>query len=112
MSSPQVRFKKAAKLADIREGEIYPVNVDGVDVILVRHEGGIAAYLDACPHEGFQLSFGSREGEILICAKHLWEFDVRTGEHISRVRRPQHDLRKVPVRTTAGDVEVDVSAFA
>jgi nitrite reductase/ring-hydroxylating ferredoxin subunit len=48
---------------------------------------------------------------VLICAKHLWEFDVRTGEHISRVRRPQHDLRPIPVRTVGEDVEVDVSAF-
>ena len=105
-------FQKAAALADIREGEIYPVNLDGVDVILMRHEAGVVAYLDACPHEGFQLSFGSREGGVLICAKHLWEFDVRSGEHISRVRRPQHDLRKVPVRMAGEDVEVDVSAFA
>lgn len=105
-------FQKAAALGDIREDEIYPVNVDGVDVILMRHEGGVVAYLDACPHEGFQLSFGSREGDVLICAKHLWEFDVRSGEHISRVRRPQHDLRSVPLRTVGGDVEVDISGFA
>lgn len=104
-------YQKAARLAEIREDEIFPVNVDGVDVILMRHERGVAAYLDACPHEGAQLSFGEREGDVLICAKHLWEFDVRTGEHISRVRRPQHDLRPIPVRTVGDDVEVDVSAF-
>jgi nitrite reductase/ring-hydroxylating ferredoxin subunit len=96
-------------LAAIREGEIYPVNVEGVDLILMRFEGGVAAYLDACPHEGAQLSFGSREGDVIICAKHLWEFDVRTGEHISRVRRPQHDLRKAPVRVVEDQVEVDVA---
>jgi nitrite reductase/ring-hydroxylating ferredoxin subunit len=99
-------------LAEIREGEIYPVNVDGVDLILMRYEGGIAAYLDACPHEGAQLSFGEREGDVLVCAKHLWEFDVRSGEHISRVRRPQHDLRKAPVRVVGDQVEVDVSSLA
>ncbi len=102
-------FQKAAALAEIREGEIYPVNVEGVDLILMRYEGGIAAYLDACPHEGAQLSFGEREGDVLICARHLWEFDVRTGEHISRVHRPQQDLTKVPVRVKDEHVEVDVS---
>ena len=104
-------WQPAVKLSQIREGQILPVNVDGVDLILMRHGEGIAAYLDYCPHEGAQLSFGSREGDVLICAKHLWEFDVRTGEHISRVRRPQHDLRPIPVRTVGNDVEVDVSAF-
>lgn len=102
-------FQKVVALAAIREGEIYPVNVEGVDLILMRFEGGVAAYLDACPHEGAQLSFGEREGDVIICAKHLWEFDVRTGEHISRVRRPQHDLRKAPVRVVDGQVEVDVA---
>jgi nitrite reductase/ring-hydroxylating ferredoxin subunit len=107
-----VSFQRVVTLAEIAEGEIYPVNVDGVDLILMRHEGGVAAYLDACPHEGAQLSFGEREGDVLICARHLWEFDVRTGEHISRVRRPQHDLKKAPLRIVDGGVEVDVSSLS
>ncbi len=105
-------FKRIVALAQIREAEIYPVNVDGVDLILMRHEGGVAAYLDACPHEGAQLSFGEREGDVLICARHLWEFDVRTGEHISRVHRPQYDLTRVPVRVVDGQVEADVSGLS
>ena len=48
--------ERVAALSQIREGEIYPVSVDGVDLIVLRHEGGVAAYLDACPHEGAQLS--------------------------------------------------------
>ncbi|HVL34307.1 MAG TPA: Rieske 2Fe-2S domain-containing protein [Burkholderiales bacterium] len=105
-------FQRVVALDEIRDGEIYPAHVEGVDVIVVRFEGGVAAYLDACPHEGAQLSFGSREGDVLVCAKHLWEFDVRSGEHISRVRRPQHDLKKVPLRVVEGEVEVDVAGLA
>lgn len=105
-------FQEVVALSEIREDEIYPASVAGVDVILVRHAGGVAAYLDRCPHEGAQLSFGERQGDVLICSKHLWEFDVRTGEHISRVRRTQHDLTALPVRVNGGRVEVDVSAIA
>ena len=104
-------FQKAVALSEIGEREIYPVNVEGVDLILLRHQDGVAAYLDACPHEGAQLSFGEREGDVLICARHLWEFDVPTGTHISRVHRPQYDLTKVPVRVVDEQVEVDVSGF-
>jgi nitrite reductase/ring-hydroxylating ferredoxin subunit len=107
-----VSWHAVVKLSQIREDEIYPANVDGVDLILMRHEDGVSAYLDACPHEGAQLSFGDRQGGVLICAKHLWEFDVRTGEHISRVPRPQFDLKKAAVRIVADQVEVDVSALA
>lgn len=105
-------FRRVAALSELRDDEILPVHVEGVDLILVRHAGGVAAYLDACPHEGAQLSFGDREGDVIICAKHLWEFDARSGEHISRVRRPQHDLKKAPVRVVDGEVEVDVAGLA
>lgn len=105
-------WQRVARLAEIREDEIYPANVGGVDLIVLRHSGGVAAYLDACPHEGAQLSFGERQGDVLVCAKHLWEFDLRTGERISRVRRAQHDLRKAPARIVDGEVEVDVSGLA
>ena len=105
-------WQAVVKLSEIREDEVYPANVEGVDLILMRHEGGVAAYLDACPHEGAQLSFGEREGDVLICAKHLWEFDVKSGEHISRVSRPQFNLRKAPVRVVGDQVEVDVSSLA
>lgn len=104
-------WRAVAELSELREGKIHPVNVEGVDLILLRHEGGVSAFLDSCPHEGAQLSFGSREGDVLVCAKHLWEFDVRTGEHISRVHRPEHDLRKAPARVVDGTVEVDVDGL-
>jgi len=106
-----VSFRPAAALAEIRDDEIYPVTVDGVPIVLVRHAEGVSAYLDRCPHEGAELSFGERQGDVLICARHLWEFDARSGEHISRVRRPQHDLKKVPARIVGEAVEVDVSGL-
>lgn len=104
-------WQAVAELSEIREGAIHPVNVEGIDLILLRFEDGVSAFLDSCPHEGAQLSFGDREGDVLICARHLWEFDVRTGEHISRVRRPEHDLKRAPARVAGGKVEVDVSGL-
>jgi nitrite reductase/ring-hydroxylating ferredoxin subunit len=106
-----VSWQAVVKLSEIREHEIYPANVDGIDLILMRHGDGVAAYLDSCPHEGAQLSFGQREGDVLICARHLWEFDVRSGEHISRVPRPQFDLKKAAVRVVGDQVEVDVAGL-
>ena len=39
------------------------------------------------------------------------DLDVRSGEHISRVPRPQFDLKKAPVRIVGEQVEVDVSSL-
>lgn len=104
-------WQPVAELVALREGEIYPVNVEGVDLILLQHAGGVSAFLDRCPHEGAQLSFGSRQGDVLVCARHLWEFDVRTGAHISRLRRPEYDLKQAPARIVGGKVEIDVDGL-
>jgi nitrite reductase/ring-hydroxylating ferredoxin subunit len=106
-----VSWQAVAELSDLAEGEIRKVSPEGLDVILVRFGDEVEAYLDSCPHEGHPLSLGDLEGDVIICAKHLWEFDARSGKHITRVPRAQHDLKKAPARISEGRVEVDVSAL-
>jgi nitrite reductase/ring-hydroxylating ferredoxin subunit len=82
-------------------------------LIVLRADDQLVAYRDACPHEGHALStHGERLDFIIVCNKHLWEFDAATGEHISRVPRPQCNLKRYPTREVDGMVEVDVSADA
>ena len=104
-------WEAVAKLADLAEGELRKVSPGGVDLVLVRQGDEVMAYLDRCPHEGHPLSLGDIEGDVIVCAKHLWEFDVRSGAHVTRVPRPQNNLTSVPVRVAAGEVEIDVDAL-
>jgi toluene monooxygenase system ferredoxin subunit len=104
-------WQPVAELADVPEGRIHPVSVDGVDLIMVRVGQDVAVYLDSCPHEGHPLSAGNLEGSTIVCAKHLWEFDASSGRHISRVHRPEHDLRKPAARVVDARVEVDVDSL-
>jgi nitrite reductase/ring-hydroxylating ferredoxin subunit len=79
-------------------------------VVLVA-DGEVIAYRDACPHEGFALSkFAERQDFVIVCNKHLWEFETGTGEHISRIPRPQCNLTRYPTREVDGMVEVDIGA--
>lgn len=95
----------------ISDDGIHAGNAGGHKVILLRVDGEVVAYRDACPHEGFPLSItGEREDRVLVCNKHLWEFDLPGGEHISRLPRPQCNLKRYPTRLVDGVVEVDVSA--
>jgi len=50
-------------------------------VAVVRTEDG-ALYVvpDECPHDGGLLSDGYIEDGNLVCARHGWEFDPKTGE--------------------------------
>ncbi len=94
---------------DIQEGKINKVEWLGTKLIVLLIEGSIFAYEDACPHEGHPLSMGKLEGDILTCAKHLWEFEIITGKHVSRFKRPQCDLRAFPARVSDGMVEITLS---
>ena len=70
---------------EIIEGGINKASAGGFRLILLQIEGELYAYEDACPHERHPLSLGEFEGDILTCAKHLWEFEVRTAEPLSSV---------------------------
>jgi len=95
---------------DIFEGFINKADACGIKLILLQIDGELFAYEDACPHERHPLSLGELEGDILTCAKHLWEFEIRTGKHISRINRPKCDLRSFGVRVVNGVVEVELPA--
>ncbi len=80
-------------------------------LIVLRSDGELCAYRDACPHEGYAFSrHGERQDFVIVCNKHLWEFDAATGEHISRLPRPECNLTRYPVREVNGMVEVDTGA--
>ena len=58
----------------------------GEEVAVVRlWSGQVCVVADRCPHDGGPLSDGFVEGDRLVCARHQWEVDPRTGD---RVRPP------------------------
>jgi nitrite reductase/ring-hydroxylating ferredoxin subunit len=81
-----------APLAEVPPGSRKLVQVKGRDVALFNVKGELFAILDRCPHAGASRLTGlmsatgpgqyehSRDGEILRCPWHGWEFDLRTGK--------------------------------
>ncbi|HTH97210.1 MAG TPA: Rieske 2Fe-2S domain-containing protein [Stellaceae bacterium] len=81
---------------DIPEGGARQVEVKGRRIGVFKVNGEFFALLDKCPHEGASLCRGrlvglaesdmpgeyslSREGEMLRCPWHGWEFDIRSGQ--------------------------------
>jgi nitrite reductase/ring-hydroxylating ferredoxin subunit len=64
-------------------GEVMAAREGGVDLaVCVLEDGRIHALPDRCPHDGGRLSDGFVERDRLVCARHGWEFDPRTGERI------------------------------
>ena len=98
-----------AKMSEIAPGECRLVEVDGRSIGIFNVNGAVVAVLNVCPHELAPVCLGQltgttlpsppgefrwgREGEILACPWHGWEFDLLTGKALADKRR----LRLYPV---------------
>ena len=81
---------------EILPGERKLVNVRGRPILIFNLDGDYFGILDRCPHQGASLCKGklvglveadrpgqynfTRDNEIIRCAWHGWEFDIRTGK--------------------------------
>ena len=101
-----------ARTTDIPAGGNKVVSVEGREIVVFNVNGEFFALLNRCPHEGAPLAKAacvahlesdepgeyrrSRIGEMLRCAWHGWEFDMRTGQSYFD---PQHTrIRSYPGR--------------
>ena len=71
---------------------------------LVRTSDGVYALDHACPHEGYGLTQGTLDGNLLTCAWHNWKFRVDDGACVLG----EEDVRSHPV-TVAADGTLAVS---
>jgi 3-phenylpropionate/trans-cinnamate dioxygenase ferredoxin subunit len=97
-----------ARTTEIPPGGNKVVAVEGRDIVVFHANGEFFALLNRCPHQGAPLDQAacvakltspepgvyqrSRVGELLRCAWHGWEFDMRTGQS-------WFDPKKVRIRT-------------
>lgn len=105
-----LRYARVLAAADLRDGELIPVEINGRPVVLVRHAGSFYAVQNNCSHKDFPLSeagFDPRD-EVLVCAWHGGCFDLRSGEAV--VPPAVDPVEIFPVRVSAdGWVEIGLS---
>ena len=73
------------------------VRADGRRLCLVRTSDGVFALDHACPHEGYGLTQGTLDGNLLTCAWHNWKFRVDDGTCVLG----EEDVRTHPVTVDA-----------
>jgi toluene monooxygenase system ferredoxin subunit len=98
-------FQKVATLAELWDGEMTALEIEGQLVLLVNVNGAIRAYADSCPHLGTRLSQGSFKRNALTCSTHGWEFDARSGQGINPKAAC---LESFAVKVENGDIFIDV----
>lgn len=94
-----------AKNADLDEGTMQMVEVDGTLILLVRQDG-LFALQGTCSHEYFELDKGFLTADSVTCALHLSRFDLRDGEPLEGVA----DLPLVtyPVSVDGDDIVLEL----
>ena len=113
------RKYRALPLSELPPGSRRLVELGGRLVGLFNVHGTVVAVLNVCPHEQAPVCLGrvggttlpspagqfcwGREGEILACPWHGWEFDLLTGKALAD---PKKRLRTYPVTVEDGIVWV------
>ena len=72
-------FERVCALSDIKEPGSLRVELDDVDIAVVRFEGDVYAIQDLCSHAEVPLSEGDVEDGTVECWLHGSRFDLRTG---------------------------------
>ena len=68
-----------AHIDDLPVGSMRMVRVDDHRLCLIRTSDGVFALDHACPHEGYGMTQGSLDGNLITCAWHNWKFRVDDG---------------------------------
>jgi toluene monooxygenase system ferredoxin subunit len=99
-------WKKLCKTDEIGDRSLKEFDVDGVPVVVARVGDEFYAYPPLCPHQEERLAVSALcDGDMLTCTKHLWQWDVRTGEERGVAERP---LLMYETRTEGDEVWVHV----
>jgi 3-phenylpropionate/trans-cinnamate dioxygenase ferredoxin component len=101
-------FVRACAASEVADGRALRVEVDGLDVAIVRDGDDLYAIEDECSHAQVALSEGDIEGCEIECWMHGSRFDLRTGKPIGPPATEPVPI--FPVRIDGADVLVDIDS--
>ena len=73
-------FVKVAKTSDIPAGTVKSFVVENEVIAIFNLNNNYYALKDQCSHMELPLSDGILEDDIIVCAYHGAEFDIKTGD--------------------------------
>ena len=100
-------WKRVCGAGDVAANTLKLFDVDGVPILIVNLGEEFRAYPPLCPHmeEPLEQS-GICEGSVLICSKHLWQWQMLTGEPNDEVT--EKALLLYEIKREGDDVLVNV----
>lgn len=100
-------WKTVCAQADVEDNAIKLFDVEGISILVARVGEQFAAYPPVCPHmeEPLEESGLCAKGK-LTCTKHLWQWDMITGE--AEPGPAESSLLMYEVRTEDGQIQVNL----
>lgn len=115
------------RVSELGVGDRRVVEAEGRSIGVFNVGGEYFALKNSCPHQAAPLCLGAvkgmtmpskpgqyvwgREGEILRCPWHGWEFDIKTGRSIFNPHRMRVKAYDVTVETNVEDEDESVETF-
>ncbi len=97
-------FRTVARLEEIPDNGLHPVELDGVSIVLASSEGEVLALRDQCSHEEFPLSDGELVNGQVECILHGARFDLRTGA--AKALPAVRPVKTYECRVVDGEIQV------
>lgn len=92
-----VGWKRVCGAGDVDVDSLRRFEVDGIPLVVANLGDQFRAYPPACPHmeEPLEQS-GICSNGTLTCTKHLWQWDMRTGEEQGPAEKPllMYDVKR------------------
>lgn len=104
-SAPPSDWLPVEGAGDLAEGQMLGRLVAGAPVLLVRLDGELHAYRNACPGSLLPLHLGHLEDHTLVCRWHGCRFALPAGEEEGEGTR---SLQRLPLEASEGKVRVEV----
>jgi len=76
-------WKKVCAVTEVPENSLGKFEVDGFEIMIANYGEGYRAFPPRCPHMEEPLcESGMLFDGLLTCSKHLWQWNMQTGETI------------------------------
>jgi len=88
-ADPNASWTKVCATADIAEGAMKKFAIAGISVMIANLGDCWRAFPPMCPHMAEPLEeSGFLENGMLTCTKHIWQWNLRTGEMAGAAEKP------------------------
>jgi len=97
MGAPQ--WREVAVFSKLPQKKLKKLETAGRAIFILRDADHCSVFDAHCPHQGTNIPLEALAGGKLVCPKHGWTFDAKTGECIAKGDKP---LRRVASKVEGG----------